>query len=71
MKWLISFILCILVGQVFVLCHIPLGMMFGPLITVLPAQALRCVVPTLSGSITLIQLSLGNIDRAVNAPFFL
>lgn len=59
MKWLISFILCILVGQVFVLCHIPLGMMFGPLITVLLLTRCVGVVPTLSGSITLIQLSLG------------
>ena len=59
MKWLLSFILCILAGQVFVLCHIPLGMMFGPLITVFLLSRFVGAVPVLSGSITLIQLSLG------------
>lgn len=59
MKLLVGFVLCILVGLGFTYCNVPLGMMFGPLITVLVLKRTGLSVPVLPGSMTVIQLSLG------------
>lgn len=59
MRLLAGFILCVLVGQLFLFCNVPLAMLFGPLITVILLKRAGVVVPAIPGSITLIQLSLG------------
>lgn len=59
MKLLVGFVLCILVGLGFTYCNVPLGMMFGSLITVLLLKRMGFSVPVLPGSMTVIQLSLG------------
>ena len=59
MKLLLGFALCILAGLGFTYCNVPLGMMFGPLITVLVLKRTGLSVPVLPGSLTVIQLSLG------------
>lgn len=59
MKLLLGFALCILAGLGFTYCNVPLGMMFGPLITVLVLKRTGLSVTVLPGSLTVIQLSLG------------
>lgn len=48
-----------LAGLGFTYCNVPLGMMFGPLITVLVLKRTGLSVPVLPGSLTVIQLFLG------------
>lgn len=59
MKILAGMILCFIVGQGLTFCHVPLGMMFGALFAVLILKRVGFSVPTMPGSITVIQLSLG------------
>lgn len=59
MKSVVGFLLCGLAGWILFLGGLPLGMMFGPLLMVMVLKRWRLSVPVVSGTITLIQLSLG------------
>ncbi len=59
MKFIGSFLLCMLAGWLLTLYGVPLGMMFGSLIVVIVLKRWRIPIRAIPGSITFIQLSLG------------